>query len=143
MKNYDYKSKMNRNRKRYAKRIAGAAIATTFVLSTPIAPNVLSESGLKNVVSSSVVHAATDNLFEFNDTLTYSNSYYSEDYEETRHIVYGSPDNQMTFEDIDAFTIIMQLPEELSYLLEDPSIIDHLQGNGSDPNTYGKFVLTG
>lgn len=64
MRNYDYKKKMNQNRKRYAKRVAGVTLATTLVLS-PIAPNVLSDMGLKNVVNSSVVQAATDNLFNF------------------------------------------------------------------------------
>src|SRR5699024_984848 len=62
MKNYDYKAKMNRNRKRLAKQVAGVAIATTFTLSTPIVPNVIEDSSFKNVLSSSVVHAATDNL---------------------------------------------------------------------------------
>src|SRR5699024_11556882 len=68
MKNYDYKAKMNRNRKRLAKQVAGIAIATTFTLSTPIAPSSIEDSSFKNVLSSSVVHAAWDNLLEF-DTL--------------------------------------------------------------------------
>src|SRR5699024_1466376 len=76
-------------------------------------------------------------------TLTYVESFYSEEYEETRHIIYGSPDNQMTFDDKDEFTIVMQLPKELSHLLEDSYVIDNLQGNGGDPNRYGKFGITG
>lgn len=106
MKEYDYKAKMNQNRKRYAKRIAGVAIATTFALSTPIAPNVLSDSGFANVLSPSVVHAATDNLIDFGSI--YTDSFHSDEYEETRHIIYGSSNNQLSFHDKDAFTIIVQ-----------------------------------
>src|SRR5699024_3712711 len=64
MKNYDYKAKMNRNRKRLAKQVAGIAIATTFTLSTPIAPSIISDSSFKSVLSTSCMHAATDHRLE-------------------------------------------------------------------------------
>src|SRR5699024_3491618 len=143
MKNYDYKAKMNRNRKRLAKQVAGVAIATTFTLSTPIAPSIIEDSSFKNVISSSVVHAATDNLFEFNDTLTNFTTTHNAEYEWTRHIVNGTSDNQITFDDKSAFTIVIQLPEELSHILDDSAVLEHLQGNGPDTNNTGKFGLTG
>src|SRR5699024_12730579 len=65
MKNYDDKAKMNRNRKRLAKQVAGIAIATTFTLSTPIAPSIIEDSSFKNVLRSSVVDEARDNIVDF------------------------------------------------------------------------------
>ncbi len=78
MGNYDYKKKMNQNRKRYAKRSAGVALATTLVIS-PVAPNVLSSAGIQDVFGVSVAHAATENLGEGTER-TFREPFYHSEY---------------------------------------------------------------
>ena len=120
MKNYDYKKRMDQNRRRYAKRIAGLTVATTLVLGTPIASNVLSTPALQSVVGSTVAHAAVDNLMDL-ETLTRAHS------TESRNTHYGYmsyalhnnvyPLEGVNLRDISNLTYIVQLPNELSYWL--------------------------
>jgi len=133
MKNYDYKSKMNRNKKRYAKQIAGVAIATTFALSTPIAPSVLSESGFKNVLSSSVVHAATENLIEVateNEPRIFSSNFYNRtEYYAGLHIDFPDAEN------LD-YKVTWKIPDVLATGLDNPDHVDHMKRYTSLSGSY-------
>src|SRR5699024_10402721 len=77
VKKYDYKAKMKQNRRRYAKRIAGIAVATTVVLSAPVAPNVLSSTAFHDAIGTNVVHAASDNIVDFGEEKEQSITDYS------------------------------------------------------------------
>src|SRR5699024_50181 len=139
MKNYDYKAKMNRNRKRLAKQVAGVAIATTFTLSTPIAPSIIEDSSVKNVLSSSVVHAATDNLMNLERTSYNTTESRNEEYGFMSYVLYDDiyPADGVNLRDINNLTYIFQLPNELSYWLQDDYALNRLQDG-----VHG-FMLTG
>src|SRR5699024_8960771 len=133
MKNYDYKAKMNRNRKRLAKQVAGVAIATTFTLSTPIVPNVIEDSSFKNVLSSSVVHAASDNIVDFGDESTqYINPYSTTStyYSMGVHVEYPN------YEDYDDIRVTWKIPEEMAAGFENQEYIDTMQRNAFISGSY-------
>src|SRR5699024_3661682 len=141
MKNYDYKAKMNRNRKRLAKQVAGIAIATTFTLSTPIAPSIIEDSSFKNVLSSSVVHAASDNIVDFGDESTqyiYPYSTTSTYYSMGVHVDYPNP------EDYDDIRVTWKIPEEMAIGFDNQEYVDVMKRyafvSGSYYNEDGELV---
>src|SRR5699024_4393005 len=132
---------MNRNRKRYAKRIAGLTVATTLVLSAPIAPNVMSSPALQNVVGSTVAHAAADNLMDLERGITeaYSTESRNTEYGYMSYALHNSmyPAEGVNLRDISNLTYIVQLPNELSYWLQENHALNRLKDD-----TRG-FMITG
>src|SRR5690625_1513321 len=138
MKNYDYKRRMNQKRKRYAKRISGLTVATTLVLSTPIAPNVLSSSAFQNIVGTTVAHAAVDNIMDFEDTYSHNTETKNDYYE---HMSYVNFETVYSIKDLgneSELTYFLQFPEELAYMLQDDYALERLFNENS-----GGFMVTG
>ena len=139
MRDYDYKRKMNQNRKRWMKRVAGVSVATSLVLA-PVAPNVLSNVGLQSAIGTSVAYAATENIMGI-DRSGWINGYYNEHYDHTRYVMYNDADTGIKIyaEDYHALTYIVKFPEELSYILDDP----FFQENLIHASNAGEFMMTG
>ena len=138
MKNYDYKAKLNQNRKRFIKRVAGLTVATTLVVGAPVAPSVLSNETLQDTFGVTVAHAAVDNLMEVDDYARVA-PYYNEEYDYTRYILYNGSNPILNLDDFDALTYIVKFPDELSYILEDEFFLSNLV----DAPNNGEFMLTG
>ncbi|HLR70054.1 MAG TPA: hypothetical protein VK085_01330, partial [Pseudogracilibacillus sp.] len=126
MKNFDYKKRMNRNRKRYAKRIAGLTVATTLVLSAPIAPNVMSTPALQDAIGPTVAHAAVDNLMNHERSRTNTVETINDYYEFNSYIIHVTPYTDTNLRDMESITFMVQLPNEFSYWLYDDLALDRL-----------------
>jgi hypothetical protein len=127
---------MNRNRKRWVKRVAGVSAAAALVV-TPVAPNVLGEAGLQNMLGATVAHAAVENIAP-TDASAEVGVFYNSEYSFTRYVLRNEVQT-VSSDEYDQLTYIVQLPDELSYILEDPFFQDNLV-NGVN---QGEFALTG
>src|SRR5690625_3200251 len=99
---------MDQNRKRFAKRIAGLTVATTLVLGTPVATNVLSTPALQSVVGSTVAHAAVDNLMNLERADAYNVESINDYYEYNSYVIHVTPRSDANLRDFESLTFMVQ-----------------------------------
>src|SRR5699024_8567859 len=97
------------------------------------------DSSFKNVLSSSVVHAATDNLMNLERSGYHPTESRNTEYEFMSYALSNDvyPVDGVNLRDINNLTYIVQLPNELSYWLQD----DHALNRLTD-DVHG-FLITG
>ncbi|QQK81408.1 DUF5011 domain-containing protein [Salicibibacter cibi] len=116
-----------KNRKKIAKRVSGLSLATTLAVGTALFSS-----------QHDVGHAQSENIMDSDEALTEFHSNYNDEYDYTVHSLHNSGTGNIDYDDIDALTYIVQVPDELSHLLEDGSA-DRL----TDPSDTLSFMVTG
>ncbi|WP_255585287.1 LPXTG cell wall anchor domain-containing protein [Virgibacillus saliphilus] len=139
MKANYYETRMSQNRKRYVKNIAGLTMAATIALSVPVAPNVLSNEAIQDTFGTTVVHAAVDNILEPDDQ-AFGQSVYFEDQGFTNYAFHNNAvGSQIDIGSYDALNYVFKLPDEMSYIAEDPFLLEGLKNGYNNSN----FSMTG
>ncbi|MFD1067895.1 LPXTG cell wall anchor domain-containing protein [Oceanobacillus locisalsi] len=143
MPKYDYKKLMDRNRKRYAKKVAGITLSASLALGVgaPAAANVLSDDAFQKTFGVSVAHAESSDLMG-QDVSPYFYPLYNEEYGVTNYNFNSDLEigTEINLDDYSSLAYIVKLPDELSYVFDDPAFENGLTGGQYNS---GNFMMTG